>query len=113
MVDFSEVLCPNGASGNETLECHILTVLAEAYQLWQQRQKKYGVTNIARTGAVGCYVRLEDKVSRLHNYYVLNNKEAFGDESIEDTWLDAINYPVMGLLDHRGLWPKDNKTGGK
>jgi hypothetical protein len=107
MDEVNNPLVVNGESGNPELERMVLGVLGTAYQLWQSRQRKYGVTNIARTGAGGCYVRLEDKVARLHEYYIRGQKEQFGDEGIEDTWLDAINYPVMGLLAHRGLWPSE------
>jgi hypothetical protein len=94
----------DGASGDVVLEQQYARVVLEAFALWKERHKKYGRGNIGRYGATGCLVRLGDKTSRLEEVYI-HGKSDFPDETIEDSWLDAINYPIMGLICHRGGWP--------
>lgn len=101
---------------DQELEKRVANVMWQAFQLWQDRQLKYGVTNIQQTGAPGCWVRSVDKLSRLREVY-LNGAKSTPDESISDTWLDLINYAVMGYMCHHGLWPgvsphgKTSRTG--
>lgn len=87
------------------LEEDMKKIQAEAMKLWRSRQEKYGPTNIGRTGALGCYVRSNDKLARLHNVYMMGVGN-MPDESIEDSWLDLMNYAMMGLACHRGVWPQ-------
>lgn len=93
-----------GRSGDVELERRFLGVLDRAYQLWCDRQKKYGRRNIAAFGAVGCLVRGNDKFARLSHFYLDDAKENFIDESITDSWLDALNYSAMGLMCHERKW---------
>lgn len=86
------------------LEEQVKYVQSEALKLWQDRQTKYGPSNIAITGALGCYVRSQDKLARLGRVYKEGAKGT-PDESIEDSWLDLMNYAMMGLMCHRGWWP--------
>lgn len=95
----------NGSSGNVALEAEVAVRMQRAFNLWKERQRKYGVTNIARTGALGCYVRCEDKLARLSRVYVEGAGE-MPDETIKDSWLDVVNYAIMGLMNHEGAWPK-------
>ena len=51
-------------------------------------------------------MRLQDKVSRMRNLLL---KQLKGDanvnhESLEDTFKDAANYGMIGLILKRGLW---------
>lgn len=94
----------DGSSGDRELELKVAQTMWIAFRLWQARQKKYGRGNIARTGALGCYIRLEDKMARLRGTYV-HNKGEMPDESISDTWLDLMNYATMGYMCHHNTWP--------
>jgi hypothetical protein len=97
-------LCADGSSGDRELEQKVLSALSTAYALWKNRQKKYGPQNIAFTGAQGCFVRSLDKLSRLRGVY-LENRPDMPDESIEDSWLDLLNYALMGYMCHKKEWP--------
>jgi len=94
----------DGSSGDIILECAVVDVMTKAFKLWQDRQRKYGRGNIARTGAMGCYIRAEDKMSRLRRVYI-QGKGDMPDESINDTWLDLLNYAMMGYMCTNNLWP--------
>src|SRR5437773_793557 len=54
----------------DPLEAQFSAVLDQARALWRERQKKYGPTNIAATGALGCLVRSTDKLARLREVYI-------------------------------------------
>jgi hypothetical protein len=87
------------------LESKVLDVFTRAFHLWRDRQAKYGPTNIAGTGALGCYVRSCDKLARLRQVYLKNTGVNAPDETIVDSWLDLLNYAMMGLMCHEGDWP--------
>lgn len=93
-----------GTAGDPVLEERVLRAYMLAFSIWMSRQRKYGRLNIAATGAPGCFVRALDKLSRLRQVYVNNNKDDFTDETLEDTWLDLLNYAAMGYLCHKGQW---------
>ena len=78
----------------------------ECVQLFDTKQQDYGSNNISSSGELGIAVRLQDKVSRMRNLLL---KELKGDanvnhESLEDTFKDAANYGMIGLLLKRKLW---------
>ena len=78
----------------------------ECVQLFDTKQQDYGSDNISSNGELGIAVRLQDKVSRMRNLLL---KELKGDanvnhESLEDTFKDAANYGMIGLLLKRKLW---------
>lgn len=98
-----------------------LLVAAEMVKLLVERHHKYGPANINRHGERGIVVRLGDKLARLERAYGLephcwNCGEAYGgemaaavcasfdDESLEDTWTDAGDYPIVALMLRRGWW---------
>jgi hypothetical protein len=103
-------LMVDGKSGDMMLEVEMIRILTRAFRLWQDRQLKYGRGNIARTGAVGCYIRCEDKLARLNGVYVKGRKD-MPDESISDSWLDLLNYAMMGYASHHNIWPGLEQTG--
>lgn len=94
----------DGSSGDKALELRVINVLERAFLLWKARHKKYGRGNISRHGAVGCLVRCDDKLARLGHFYETRATTS-EDESVEDSWLDALNYCAMGLLCEQGKWP--------
>ena len=83
-----------------------LRAACECVQLFDSKQLDYGSSNISLGGEMGIAVRLQDKVSRMRNLLL---KQLKGDanvnhESLEDTFKDAANYGMIGLLLKRGLW---------
>ena len=84
----------------------MLRAACECVQLFDTKQLDYGSSNIALGGEMGVAVRLQDKVSRMRNLLL---KELKGDknvnhESLEDSFKDAANYGMIGLLLKRKLW---------
>ncbi len=84
----------------------MLRAACECIQLFDSKQLDYGSSNIALGGEMGIAVRLQDKVSRMRNLLL---KELKGDanvnhESLEDSFKDAANYGMIGLILKRGLW---------
>ena len=78
----------------------MLRAACECVQLFDTKQLDYGSSNIALGGEMGIAVRLQDKVSRMRNLLL---KELKGDanvnhESLEDTFKDAANYGMIGLI---------------
>ena len=83
-----------------------LRAACECVQLFDTKQQDYGSTNIAACGEMGIAVRLQDKVSRMQNllHKELKGESSINHESLEDTYKDAANYAMIGLLLRRGLW---------
>ena len=83
-----------------------LRAACECVQLFDTKQMDYGSTNIAACGEMGIAVRLQDKVSRMRNLLLkeLKNEGNANHEPLEDTYKDAANYAMIGLLLRRGLW---------
>lgn len=98
------LLAVDGASGDKELEWQCAKALREYFELWKRKQRDYGSGNIAANGTAGVVVRINDKMQRLRNLILESVKPSL--ESIEDTWLDILGYAIIGLLLHRGHWPK-------
>ena len=83
-----------------------LRAACECVQLFDTKQMDYGSANIAACGELGIAVRLQDKVSRMQNLLLkeLKGEGGVNHESLEDTFKDAANYAMIGLLLKRGLW---------
>jgi hypothetical protein len=72
-----------------------------------KKHNDYGPKNISDAPGgplTGLAVRLHDKVARLSNL-VTNNKKP-SNESLEDTFVDILNYAVIGLLVLKDKWDK-------
>lgn len=95
----------NGQSGDRDLEEVVAAAFVRCFRLWQQRQRKYGRGNISRHGALGCLIRDTDKTARLERYYLEGKKEELSDESVVDSWMDKVNYALMGLVCFEKNWP--------
>ena len=89
------------------------------FQLFSAKQLSYGPSNIAmgttleteedrRLALVGLTIRINDKVQRLLNLVVRNNKNTIQDESIVDTFKDLAIYGVIAQLvqDNSDSWGK-------
>ena len=83
-----------------------LRVACECVQLFDTKQQDYGSTNIAACGQLGVVYRIQDKASRMQNLLLkeLKGVSSINHESLEDTFKDAANYAMIGLLLKRGLW---------
>lgn len=75
-----------------------------AAELRYEKLKMYGKCYDS-FGVMGISMRLKDKISRLINFYEarMNNKdieESFlrSNETVVDTFMDIINYSIMGLM---------------
>tara|TARA_B100001250_G_C19536124_1_gene672607 strand:- start:388 stop:720 length:333 start_codon:yes stop_codon:yes gene_type:complete len=83
-----------------------LRVALECVQLFDTKQQDYGSENIKAGGELGISVRLQDKVSRMRHILIkeIEGKEKIKHESLEDTYKDAANYALIGLLLQRKRW---------
>jgi hypothetical protein len=84
---------------------HAYDIVDEAVELLIKKHEDYGPLNIANApgGALnGLAVRLHDKVSRLGNLAKTENEPNY--ESIRDTFIDIINYAVIGILVSEDHW---------
>ena len=83
-----------------------LRAACECVQLFDTKQLDYGSSNITLNGELGVAVRLQDKVGRMRHILLkeLMGKVRVNHESLEDSFKDAANYGMIGLLRRRGLW---------
>lgn len=87
-------------------ESSVHVVFTEAESLLLRKHRDYGPKNISQSpgGPMnGLRVRLWDKLARLSN---LTDVTAPQFESVEDTFVDLLNYAAIGLLVLRGQWPE-------
>ena len=88
----------------------------EQYHLFCKKQMDYGPTNISmgtplntdsekRLSLVGLIVRINDKVQRLLNLMVRNNREAQNEPSI-DAFKDLACYGIIAQIVQNGKWGK-------
>ena len=103
-MDDKIVLLIDGKSKNPELEEKLALVFQDAFEMWKEKQLKYGPNNIAQLGRSGILDRMfSDKYQRLLRF---NSGEAPDEgEGEEDAWLDNVNYSAMGLMVYRGWWP--------
>ena len=84
----------------------------ECVQLFDTKQQDYGSDNISSNGELGIAVRLQDKVSRMRHILLkeLAERERSAQvfktnhEALEDSFKDAANYALIGLLLRRKKW---------
>ena len=87
------------------LEFEAAIIARKAIDLLVQKHDDYGPDNIsdAPGGALnGLSVRLHDKVARLNN--LLSNHKKPKNETIQDTFIDILNYALIALLVLDGKW---------
>jgi hypothetical protein len=96
------MLVIDGSSGNPELERYMAQAFADVFAVWKKKQLDYGVANISEMGEVGVATRANDKVQRLMHL----DGQAAANEPIEDSWVDLCDYGAIGLVVHRGQWPK-------
>lgn len=89
----------------ETFEDMVRQIHAQSFDTMIDKQLDYGPGNITEFGQVGVLVRAFDKVHRLKHLLESGGNPA--NESVEDSWLDLMNYALIGLCVMRGWWTKN------
>ena len=88
----------------------------EQYELFCKKQMDYGPSNIAmgtsldtdeekRLSKIGLIVRINDKVQRLINLVVKNNRKAQNEPTI-DAFKDLACYGIIAQIVKNGKWGK-------
>mgnify|MGYP003118694243 CR=1 FL=1 len=88
----------------------------EQYELFCKKQMDYGPSNIAmgtsldtseekRLSKIGLIVRINDKIQRLINLVVKNNREAQNEPTI-DAFKDLACYGIIAQIVEAGKWGK-------
>jgi hypothetical protein len=88
-----------------SLEFEAMEIATKAVELLVQKHEDYGPANIsdAPGGPLnGLSVRLHDKVARLNN--LLSHDKKPKNETIQDTFIDILNYSIIALLVLDGKW---------
>lgn len=86
----------------------LVGVLDEAYDLALRKQESYGPYNILRSpgGALnGLRVRLSDKQARWNHMLDTGNADRVN-ESLRETFMDALNYCAFAVLILDGAFPE-------
>ena len=89
---------------------------SEQYDLFCRKQMDYGPSNIAmgtdlstdeqkRLSLIGLIVRINDKVQRLINLVIKNNREAQNEPTI-DAFKDLACYGIIAQIVKNGKWGK-------
>ena len=88
----------------------------EQYELFCRKQMDYGPSNIAmgtelktdeekRLSLIGLIVRINDKIQRLINLVIRNNREAQNEPAI-DAFKDLACYGIIAQIVEAGKWGK-------
>jgi hypothetical protein len=88
----------------------------EQYELFCKKQMDYGPSNIAmgtdlasaeqkRLSLIGLIVRINDKIQRLINLVVKNNRKAQNEPTI-DAFKDLACYGIIAQIVQNGKWGK-------
>ena len=91
-------------------------IQGEQYKLFCRKQYDYGPSNIAmgtnlerkediKLSTTGLVVRINDKVNRLVNLVVRQNREGIS-ETVMDSFQDLTNYSTMARIVRNGKWGK-------
>ncbi len=91
-------------------------IMYTQYELFCKKQLNYGPGNISvgtnlesdedvKLSLTGLWFRMNDKVQRLKQLVVLNQKDTVG-EAIEDTYMDLSVYNIIAQIVNNRLWGK-------
>lgn len=83
-----------------------MAIYDEAWNILVQKQLDYGPYNISNApgGPLnGLMVRMHDKIARLNNL-IYEVKDTPKNESVEDSFIDLLNYSAIALMVLRGKW---------
>ena len=90
----------------EDFKYESIAIYNEAWELLVKKQLDYGPKNIANApgGPLnGLLVRMHDKMARL-SHLIYEVKDTPQNESIEDSFVDLLNYSAIALMVLRGKW---------
>lgn len=96
----------------ETLAESLAAAFDEAYDLALRKQESYGPYNILRSpgGALnGLRVRLSDKQARWNHMLDTGNADRVN-ESLRETFMDALNYCAFAVLILDGTFPEQEPS---
>lgn len=88
----------------EAFEAQARAIVDSAIRLLVNKRRDYG-PNALKGGQAGIVIRMSDKMGRLENLMGITNgtfksKDAVvGDEKIEDTIKDILNYSLLFLME--------------
>jgi hypothetical protein len=91
-------------------------IIHEQYEMFCRKNKNYGVGNIAlgtdlksdkdkRLSLMGIWFRISDKINRLRQLIIFNDKDEVGESSV-DTFQDLSNYSIIAQIVINGKWGK-------
>lgn len=103
----NQFLPPSTTLPTPPFEDLVKQIALEAADILIKKHHDYGPDNINNSpgGALtGLLVRMHDKMERLKT--LILGKKSPRYEAVEDTFLDLINYSIIGLMVQRGKWPK-------
>ena len=89
---------------------HFCDITDELYELCDKKSKDYsddmekGTDNISVLGLRGIYVRMTDKMARLHKFIWLGKDNVVENDGLEDALKDLANYCIIALMVKRNLW---------
>ena len=89
------------------LTLDLACILDEAEELLLKKHQDYGPDNINKSPLgplAGLLVRLHDKQARA--IHLINKGTDANYESLEDTFMDMLNYSAIAILVLRKQWPK-------
>lgn len=92
------------------------SILNEQYEIFCKKQLNYGPGNISvgtecrsdediKLSLRGLWFRMNDKISRLKQLVLLNEKDLVG-ESVADSYCDLSVYGIIAQIVARGKWGK-------
>ncbi len=90
----------------DPLTRRFIQVALTCIMIFDHKQQEYGKANINRLGKRGVATRIGEKADRLINVFNRMDKGiAPKGDSIEDSFGDAANYGMIGLMVRWGWWP--------
>jgi hypothetical protein len=63
-----------------------------------KEEVKFSLTSI--------WIRMSDKMNRLKNLVLLDNKNPLNNEPTIDAWIDLANYAIIAQIVSKGKWKK-------
>lgn len=112
---YPDLPAPHPTEKSYPAQCRaFLETVMRMYRLHLDKNADYSPANILATGEIGLVTRLWDKIARLLNLYGFRFRiEAAGTlepprqpkhEAVDDTFLDAAVYSIIGLLVRQKAW---------
>ena len=92
-------------------------ILKEQYELFAGKMLDYGLDNISmgtrletqdekKLSLTAVWIRMNDKMNRLKNLVLLDNKNPLDNEPTIDAWIDLVNYSIIAQIVSKGKWKK-------